>query len=173
MEFRPMRRKRQELPKEECEKILNNATAGVLSVLGDGGYPYGVPISYVYAEGKLYFHSAVEGHKLDAIVKEDKCSFTIIDQDEIHPDEYTTYFRSVITFGRIRRLESMEEILHGLQLLGGKYNPGDHAGLQHEIDKSVAMPGGIPHTRVTVLCMEIDHISGKEAIELVRAHKGQ
>ena len=159
-----MRRKRQELPKEECEKILNNATAGVLSVLGDGGYPYGVPISYVYAEGKLYFHSAVEGHKLDAIVKEDKCSFTI---------EYTTYFRSVITFGRIRRLESMEEILHGLQLLGGKYNPGDHAGLQHEIDKSVAMPGGIPHTRVTVLCMEIDHISGKEAIELVRAHKGQ
>ena len=67
MEFRPMRRKRQELPKEECKKILNNATAGVLSVLGDGGYPYGVPISYVYAEGKLYFHSAVEGHKLDAI----------------------------------------------------------------------------------------------------------
>ena len=57
MEFRPMRRKRQELPKEECEKILHNATAGVLSVLGDGGYPYGVPISYVYAEGKLYFHS--------------------------------------------------------------------------------------------------------------------
>ena len=173
MEFRPMRRKRQELPKEECEKILNNATAGVLSVLGDGGYPYGVPISYVYAEGKLYFHSAVEGHKLDAIVKEDKCSFTIIDQDEIHPDEYTTYFRSVITFGRIRRLESMEEILHCLQLLAGKYTPVDQAGLQHRMDKSVPIPGGIPHTRVTVLCMEIDHISGKEAIELVRAHKGQ
>ena len=173
MEFRPMRRKRQELPKEECEKILRNATAGVLSVLSDGGYPYGVPMSFVYAEGKLYFHSAVEGHKLDAIVKEDKCSFTIIDQDEIHPDEYTTYFRSVIAFGRIRRLESWEDILHGLQLLGGKYNPGDHVGLQHEIDKSIAMPSGIPHTRVTVLCMEIDHISGKEAIELVRAHKGQ
>ena len=168
-----MRRKRQELPKEECEKILRNATAGVLSVLGDGGYPYGVPMSFVYAEGKLYFHSAVEGHKLDAIAKNDKCSFTIINQDEIHPDEYTTYFRSVIAFGRIRRLGSREDILHGLQLLGGKYNPGDHVGLQHEIDKSVAMPGGIPHTRVTVLRMEIDHISGKEAIELVRAHKGQ
>ena len=166
-----MRRKRQELPKEECEKILNNATAGVLSVLGDGGYPYGVPIIYVYAEGKLYFHSAVEGHKLDAIAREDKCSFTVIDQDEIHPDEYTTYFRSVIAFGRIRRLESREEILHGLQLLGGKYNPGDHAGLQHEIDKSVAMPGGIPLTRVAVLSMEIEYLSGKEAIELVRAHQ--
>jgi len=166
-----MRRKRQELPKEECEKILNNATAGVLSVLGDGGYPYGVPISYVYAERKLYFHSAVEGHKLDAIAQEDKCSFTVIDQDDIHPAEYTTYFRSVIAFGRIRRLESREDILHGLQLLGGKYNPGDYVGLQHEIDKSVAMPGGIPHTRVAVLCMEIEHLSGKEAIELVRVHK--
>ena len=164
-----MRRIRQELPKEECEKILNKATAGVLSVLGDGGYPYGVPMSFVYAEGKLYFHSAVEGHKLDAIAKEDKCSFTIIDQDEIHPDEYTSYFRSVIAFGRIHRLESMEEMIHGLRLLCEKYNPGDHAGLQHEIDKSVAMPGGISHTRVAVLCMEIDHLSGKEAIELVRA----
>ena len=171
MEFRPMRRKRQELPKEECEKILNKATAGVLSVLGDGGYPYGVPMSFVYAEGKLYFHSAVEGHKLDAIAKEDKCSFTIIDQDEIHPDEYTSYFRSVIAFGRIQRLESMEELILGLRLLGEKYNPGDHAGLQHEIGKSVAMPGGSSHTRVAVLCMEIDHLSGKEAIELVRAHK--
>ena len=166
-----MRRKRQELHQEECEKILNNATAGVLSVLGDGGYPYGVPISYVYAEGKLFFHSAVEGHKIDAIAREDKCSFTVIDQDEIHPDEYTTYFRSVIAFGRIHRLESMEDILHGLRLLGRKYNPGDHAGLQHEIDKSVAMPSGIPHTRVAVLYMEIEHLSGKEAIELVRAHK--
>ena len=166
-----MRRIRQELPQEECEKILRNATAGVLSVLGDGGYPYGVPMSFVYAEGKLYFHSAVEGHKLDAIARKDKCSFTVIDQDDIHPDEYTTYFRSVIAFGRIRRLESREEILHGLQLLGCKYNPGDHAGLQHEIDKSVAIPGGISHTRVAVLCMEIDHLSGKEAIELVRAHQ--
>jgi len=127
-----MRRKRQELPKEECEKILNNATAGVLSVIGDGGYPYGVPISFVYAEGKLYFHSAVEGHKIDAIAKENKCSFTIIDQDEIHPDEYTTYFRSVIAFGRIHRLENTEDLLHGLRLLGEKYNLGDHTGLQHD-----------------------------------------
>ena len=147
---------------------MNNATAGVLSVLGDGGYPYGVPLSYVYKDGCVYFHSAVEGHKIDAIRNEDKCSFTVIDQDEIHPDEYTTYFRSVIAFGRIHRLESMEDILHGLRLLGERYNPSDHAGLQHEIDKSVAMPGGIAHTRVAVLCMEIEHLSGKEAIELVR-----
>ncbi|MBQ7698100.1 MAG: pyridoxamine 5'-phosphate oxidase family protein [Paludibacteraceae bacterium] len=167
-----MRRKRQELSEEECEKILKKGTSGVLSILGDGGYPYGVPISYVYAEGKLYFHSAVEGHKIDAIEKNDKCSFTVIAQDEIHPDEFTTYFRSVIVFGRIRRLESMDDLVHGLRLLGEKYNPGDSVGLQQEIAKSVALPGGISHTRVAVLCMHIDHLSGKEAIELVRSHKG-
>ena len=171
MEFRPMRRKRQELPKEECEKILANGTAGVLSVLGDGGYPYGVPLSYAYKDGKIYFHSAVDGHKIDALRNEEKCSFTVIAQDDIHPDEYTTYFRSVIAFGRMRIFDKMEDIIAGLRILGERYNPGDHAGLQHEIGKSVATPGGISCTRVAVLCMEIDHLSGKEAIELVRAHK--
>ena len=166
-----MRRKRQELAPERCIEILQNGTAGVLSVMGDGGYPYGVPLSYAYKDGKIYFHSAVDGHKIDALRKEEKCSFTVIDQDDIHPDEYTTYFRSVIAFGRMRIFDSMDDIIAGLRILGEKYNPGDHAGLQHEIGKSVAMPGGISHTRVAVLCMEIEHLTGKEAIELVRAHK--
>lgn len=166
-----MRRKRQELAPERCIEILQNGTAGVLSVMGDGGYPYGVPLSYAYKDGKIYFHSAVEGHKIDALRKEEKCSFTVIDQDNIHPDEYTTYFRSVIAFGRMRIFDSMDDIIAGLSILGEKYNPGDHAGLQHEIGKSVAMSGGMSHTRVAVLCMEIEHLTGKEAIELVRAHK--
>ena len=171
MEFRPMRRKRQELPQEECEMILEKGTAGVLSVLGDGGYPYGVPLSYAYKDGKIYFHSAVDGHKIDALRNEEKCSFTVIAQDDIHPDEYTTYFSSVIAFGRMHIFDKTEYIIAGLRILGERYNPGDHAGLQHEIGESVAMPGGISRTRVAVLCMEIDHLSGKEAIELVRAHK--
>ena len=166
-----MRRKRQELAPERCFEILEKGTAGVLSVMGDGGYPYGVPLSYAYKDGKIYFHSAVEGHKIDALRKEEKCSFTVIDQDDIHPDEYTTYFRSVIAFGRMRIFDSMDDIIAGLRILGEKYNPGDHAGLQHEIGKSVAMSGGMSHTRVAVLCMEIEHLTGKEAIELVRAHK--
>lgn len=166
-----MRRKRQELAPERCFEILEKGTAGVLSVMGDGGYPYGVPLSYAYKDGKIYFHSAVEGHKIDALRKEEKCSFTVIDQDDIHPDEYTTYFRSVIAFGRMRIFDSMDDIITGLRILGEKYNPGDHAGLQHEIGKSVAMSGGMSHTRVAVLCMEIEHLTGKEAIELVRAHK--
>lgn len=164
-----MRRIRQELPKEECEKILKNATAGVLSVLGDGGYPYGVPMSFVYSEGKLYFHSAVAGHKLDAIAKEDKCSFTVIEQDDIHPDEYTSYFRSVIAFGRIHIIEDNAEKLAALRLLGERYNPGHPAATDKEIGKHMSPDNHLQH--LLMLRLDIEHLSGKEAIELVRARK--
>ena len=65
--FRPMRRFKQQLSKEECEEILNNCKSGVLAVIGDSGYPYAVPLSYVYFNDKIYFHCAKEGHKVDAI----------------------------------------------------------------------------------------------------------
>lgn len=66
-EFRPMRRNRQQLSREECERILGCCTSGVLALTGDGGYPYAVPLSYVYADGAVIFHSAQQGHKIDAI----------------------------------------------------------------------------------------------------------
>ena len=67
MKFRNMRRKRQQLSEEESIGILQQATAGTLALLGDNGYPYALPISYVYDDGKLYFHSAMSGHKVDTI----------------------------------------------------------------------------------------------------------
>ena len=88
--FRDMRRKNQLLPQEEAEAMLRQGTSGVLSLLGDGGYPYGVPLSYVYHNGKLYFHCAKAGHKLDAIRREGKCSFCVIDQDQVVAEKYTT-----------------------------------------------------------------------------------
>ena len=107
--FRELRRKRQALSNEACSEILHRGTSGVLALAGGEGYPYAVPISYVYDGEKLYFHSAKAGHKLDAILREPKASFCVIDQDQIVPEEYTTYFRSVIAFGRIRILEDEEE----------------------------------------------------------------
>ena len=83
MEFREMRRKRQQLSNEESIGILQKTTSGTLALLGDGGYPYTVPISYVYDDGKLYFHSAMSGHKVDAIRNCDKASFCVIDQDNL------------------------------------------------------------------------------------------
>ncbi|MBO7572861.1 MAG: pyridoxamine 5'-phosphate oxidase family protein [Bacteroidales bacterium] len=163
MNFRAMRRNRQQLTHEECQKILDKSTSGVLSLIGDGGYPYGVPMSYVYHNGKIFFHSATTGHKIDAIGTEEKCSFTIIAQDDVHNEEYTTYFRSVIVFGRIHIIEDEAEKLAALRSLGERYNPNDNAGLQREIDK------GFSHLHI--LRLDIEHISGKESIELIKAKK--
>ena len=161
--FRPMRRDRQQLSREECELILGRCTSGVLALTGDGGYPYAVPLSYVYTDGAIIFHSAVEGHKVDAIRRDSRCSFCVIDQDEIKPDEFTTHFRSVIAFGRIHILEDADEKVQTLRLLGRRYSPDDEPGLQHEIDKSL--------DHVLLLRLDIEHLSGKEAIELVRARE--
>lgn len=87
-----MRRKRQLLPTEESVAILERMTNGTLALHGDDGYPYAVPVSYVYADGKIYFHSAMQGHKVDAILRNDKVSFCVVEQDEVKPAEFTTYF---------------------------------------------------------------------------------
>ncbi len=161
--FRPMRRNRQQLSREECERILGRCTSGVLALTGDGGYPYAVPLSYVYAGGAIIFHSAVQGHKVDAIRRDSRCSFCVIEQDEIRPAEFTTYFRSVIAFGRIRILEEADEKVQALRILGRRYSPNDEPGLQHEIDKSL--------DHVLLLRLDIDHLSGKQAVELLQSGK--
>lgn len=103
--FREMRRKAQQIPQETCEEILRKNTSGVLSLAGDDGYPYWVPLSYCYEKGKLIFHCAKTGHKIDSIRRCPKASFCVIDKDEIIAEEYTTYFRSIIAFGTIRIVE--------------------------------------------------------------------
>ena len=84
--FRELRRKKQALSQEECTAVLNCVTSGVLALAGDNDYPYAVPISYVYDGEKLYFHCAKSGHKLDAICRNPKASFCVIDKDEIVPE---------------------------------------------------------------------------------------
>lgn len=154
-----MRRIRQQLTHDECIEILCRATAGVLAVTGDGGYPYAVPLSHVYAGGRLYFHSALQGHKVDAIAADARCSFCIIDRDEVHPESFTTHFKSVIAFGRIHIIDDDEERLAALRMLGRRHAPHDAAGLQREIDKD--------YGRVLLLRLDIEHLTGKQAIELV------
>jgi len=158
--FREMRRRRQELPAEKCAEILARRTSGVLAVSGDDGYPYAVPLSYVFCGGKIWFHCAASGHKLDAIRRSDKVSFCVIDRDEIVPREYTTYFCSVIAFGRARVVEEETEKRQALELLAEKYSPAE-TGRQEEIDKNLS--------RVRIVELTIEHLSGKEAIELAAA----
>lgn len=161
--FREMRRKRQLLPTEESVAILERMTNGTLALHGDDGYPYAVPVSYVYADGKIYFHTAVKGHKVDAIMSNGKVSFCVVELDEVKPAEFTTYFRSVIAFGKARILENLDEKQFALRLLANKYSHGE-AGMEAEISK------GFSHLLMVEITVE--HLTGKESIELVRGRNG-
>lgn len=163
--FREMRRRKQVLDEKETLEILANSSSGVLALLGDEGYPYTVPLSYVYSGGKIYFHGAKTGHKVDAIRGYDKASFCVVEKDEVVPDEYTTYFRSVVAFGRIRILEEESEIRSSIELLAAKYGPGSKEKDMQAIEREY-----------NALCMfelTIEHVTGKEAIELVKRRKEQ
>lgn len=163
--FRPLRRFKQQLPQEEAERLLMSATSGVLAVNGDNGYPYAVPISYVYADSKIYFHSALSGHKIDAIRNDNKVSFCVINQDEIKPQEFTTYFKSVIAFGKARIIEDDAEKMRTLRLLASRYS--DDTVTPQMTDKEIA--GGFK--RLLMIEITIEHLTGKEAIELVRKNE--
>lgn len=152
------------LSQKEITSVLNQGTSGVLALSGDAGYPYAVPISYVYDDGRIYFHCAKSGHKLDAIRHNKKASFCVIDQDHIMPEEYTTYFRSVIAFGQIRILENDKEKWTVMKKLALKYTPESTS----EERESAIRRDWLP---LCVLEMTIDHVTGKEAIELVRSEQ--
>ena len=162
--FREMRRKRQALSPGDCAAVLCRGTSGVLAVAGDGGYPYAVPLSYGYDGEKLYFHCAKAGHKLDAIRRSPKVSFCVIDQDRVVPEEYTTYFRSVIVFGTMRILEDAEEKRAAIEKLALRYAPADSPERRDAVIRREWAP-------LCMLELTIDHLSGKEAIELVRQRK--
>ena len=161
MVFREMRRKKQALSQQEIDNILQQETSGVLALIGDGAYPYTVPISYVYDGEKLYFHSAKSGHKLDAIQKNAKASFCVIAQDTVIPEGYTTYFQSVIVFGQIQIIEDEREKRAAIEKLASKYRPEDTSVHRDQVINREWYP-------LCMLEMTIDHITGKKAIELVR-----
>ncbi len=156
-----MRRGRQQLPQEECIRILKEATSGVLALPGDGGYPYAVPLSHVHDDGRIYFHSAPEGHKVDAVRRHGRASFCVIDRDDVRGREYTTFFRSVIAFGRISVIGDADEKLRAARLFGDRFNPGDEGALRKELEKGFS--------RMLMLRFDIEHLTGKEAVELMRA----
>jgi len=158
--FREMRRIKQLLSVEDTKIVLDRCTNGILACLGDEGYPYAVPLSYVYTEDKIYFHSAKTGHKLDAILNNPKVSFTVVDEDTIVSEEYTTYFRSVISFGKARIAENSERIT-AFKALVNKYS-----GNQPEENKNSEIERC---TQAVIIAIDIEHLTGKEAMEFVRA----
>ena len=155
--FRQMRRFKQQLPQEEAVEILKRGKTGILAVNGDDGYPYPVPVNYVYANGKIYFHGAKAGHKFDAMARDSKVSFCVIDRDDVVPEELTAYYKSVIAFGRVRSLEG-EELIQAAYDLSIKYYDNPQA-VRKEIE------GSLP--RLACFEITIEHLTGKEAKELM------
>lgn len=157
--FREMRRKNQQLSLAECEEILRAGTSGVLAVTGDDNYPYAVPLSYVYHDSKIYFHCAVKGHKLDAIASNEKVSFCVTGQDQVVPEEYTTYYRSVIIFGKARVISDDTEKQKAIEMLSDRYAPDQKERSRTEINRAFKM--------LHMVEVTIDHMTGKKARELM------
>ncbi len=153
--FRPMRRIKQQLSQEECEQVLTSERRGVLSVHGEDGYPYGVPMDYLYEQGKIYFHGAKVGHKIDAIKADNRVSFTVFDQGVPVEGKVGPNVRSVIVFGRISLLETTPETLEIARRLGEKYDPSGY--VEDELRRTAE--------RIQLLELAVDHMTGKRVNE--------
>ena len=152
--FRPMRRFKQQISKEECIRILREEKRGVLSMLGDNGYPYGIPMNHWYdpEEGKLYFHGAKAGHKIDAIRRSDKVSYCVFDAGYRKEGEWALNVNSVVVFGRISLVtDGKKTQLIGEHLLRKFTDDEDY--IHKEIEN--ALP------RAQCLELTIDHMTGK------------
>lgn len=156
MEFRQLRRFKQAASQQECEAVLASAWRGVLSVHGENGYPYGVPVNFLYSDGKIYFHCAKAGHKLDAVRANDKVCFTVLSEPARNPGEWWNCFTSVICFGRIAEVTDNQAADRILRLIGAKFFP---EGYDLEKDMANNAPNAL------VMEITIDHMSGKNVRE--------
>lgn len=150
--FRPMLRKDRQISTEEMYRILNENAYGILSTLGDNGYPYGVPISYVLLKDAIYVHGARKGHKFDNIEHCKRVSFTVVGNTKILPDRFSTNFESVIVFGVAEEVFDDEKLAANIALIE-KYSPDFLAEGREYIDKAAKA--------ARVFKINMEHISGK------------
>ena len=159
--FRQMRRFKQLLTEEETENILRSVFSGTLALHGDEGYPYAVPMNFVYANGNIYFHSALSGHKADSIKRNDKACFSVVSRADNLPEKLTALYKSVTVFGRISFIEDAAEKRNAIYMLAKKYSPDlSEEAIQEEIDGSFS--------RLGMLKLQIEHKTGKQSIELTK-----
>lgn len=156
--FREMRRNKQQITNDKCKELLKSAWRGVLCLLGDNDYPYGVPMNFYYDEDehKIYFHGAKEGHKIDAIKSHDKVCFSVYDKGVKHENHWSLDITSVIVFGRISIVTDREIATEKVRKLAEKYFP-DHSEIDNEMNAHFA------HTEC--LKLTIEHLTGKTVNE--------
>ena len=152
--FRELERKQKQLSPEECACILKTEKRGVLSVCGDNGYPYGMPMNHWYNEedGMIWFHCGNTGHRLDALKKDDRVSFCVYDEGYRNPGQWALTIKSVIVFGRIEIIDDPEKIVEITTKLSYKFTQ-DEAYIRKEIEQYAH--------RALLLALVPEHICGK------------
>lgn len=150
--FREMRRKDREIYNEEIIEILKNSDYGILSTVGQNGYPYGVPASFVFVNDSIYIHSASEGHKIDNILYNSRVSFCVVGQTCILPDKFSFKYESVILFGIVNEVFNDEKNIALLEMLK-KYSPGYLDKGREYIKNS--------NKETRVIKISIEHCTGK------------
>ena len=154
--FRAMRRNAQQLDDTTAMEVLKNAKRGVLSVVGDEGWPYGIWLNPHFEDGKIYFHGAKVGHKIDALKKDPRASFTVISDGEKDDGGWAYTYKSVIVFGRVEFVEAKDKAIEICRRLARRFNPSEE-DIEDEIRRAAS------HVQVFALVPE--HITGKRVHE--------
>ena len=152
--FRELIRKNKQLSEEDCISVLKSELRGVLSVNGDDGYPYGVPVDHYYDErdGHIYFHSGDVGYKLEAMRRCDKASFCVYDKGYVAEGDWALTIKSIIVFGRIRFIDDEDKALDITRRLSHKF-----------IDSDEYIDREIKAAKHRLVCFELipEHMTGK------------
>lgn len=155
--FTKMRRDKQQLSYNDCIDILLNTTSGVLALNGKQGYPYALPLSFVFYDGCIYFHSALSGYKISCINENDKASFCVIAKDEILREKFTTRYKSIIAFGKVSIVSDESEKDKALYLIAEKYGPSDNRIIADEVAEFA--------DKACVIKFSVEDIKGKASKE--------
>ena len=152
--FRPIRRKKNEISDELAKDLLLKSKRGIFSVNGDDGYPYSIPVNYFYDEenGRIYFHGAKVGHKVDALKKSDKVCFTVFGNESFKEDDWAPYVQSTVVFGRCHLIEDHARTISLVRELATKYFPNKDL-----IEEEIVAYGNA----VQMFEIVIEHLSGK------------
>lgn len=156
--FRPMRRRNRAISDGDAKQLLQQSRRGVLAVNGDDGYPFAIPVNYFYdeAQGKIYFHGAKTGHKVDALKKSDKVCFTVYGNERTEPGDWAPYVQSTVVFGRCRLIEDAVLTETCVRELALKYYPTE-AEVEREMAKSLSA--------AQLYEITIEHLTGKQIQE--------
>lgn len=151
--FRPMRRLEKQMTDSETFTLLEKSEYGILSVHGEDGFPYGVPVNHILKDHKIYFHCAMSGHKLSALASDPRSCYTIIGSAEVKPETFETYYESAIAFGTTRLLHEGEEKTQALHAFIDRFSSAFKASGLHYVEENAA--------RTMVIAFDISHITGK------------